>query len=119
MSYKEYESKLTELNMEYELRAGYLKKEWCIGGITGGSCWGGEPDTAVIGEPEPEFTELDELLEALCPSISFLQYKNLCSRLIKTSDYRSSDYYGNYTKYATKKIDLGELYNYLVEKELI
>jgi hypothetical protein len=97
---------------------GVLTTKWCIGGLAGGSCWG--TGDAVYrsrsGEPEPEFKELDKLLMELRPQISYLQYKALTSKLVQTGDYRENDYYGNYTDYATKKVDLGGLYDYFQSK---
>ncbi len=39
--------------------------------------------------------------------------------MIKTEQHRQNDYYGNYTMQATKKVDLEQLYNELVERKLI
>lgn len=95
---------------------------WCTGGQSGGSCWGGE-HYPVSGDPEPEFEDLDQILEAVCPGISFLQYKRLCQEVIEFEEdakgHGGSDYYGNYRTYSAKKVNLRKLYDTLVEKGLL
>ncbi len=89
---------------------------WTIGGVAGGSCWDtGDEDRhyPISGVPEPEFEELDKLLEALVPDITFLQYKRLCKDCIERGESRSNDYYGNHTDYAYKLVRLGVLYKYM------
>lgn len=100
----------------------YLYNEWCTGGISGGSCWDDGSDDhhyATSGEPETDFTDLDAILEGLCPNLSFLQYKKLTSAIIKTDSRTEHEYYGNSTNYATKMVKLGDLYEKLKEMSLI
>lgn len=95
-----------------------LIKEWLIGGQTGGSCWAETNEHySLKAEPEPEFEELDKVLEALCPNISFLQYKNL-NKIITISERNQNDYYGNYSSYAIKEIKLFNLYEFLNDRRL-
>ena len=51
--------------------------EWVVGGMTGGSYRGGELYSC-SAEPEPEFEQLDTILEKVCPNVTFLQYKKIC-----------------------------------------
>lgn len=101
-------------NLDY-----YLVSEWCSGGLEGGNCWGEGGHSAMNGEPEPEFDDLDIVLELFCPDITFLQYKKLLPKIIKTGERTSYEYYGNYTNYAIKYVSLRELYDALEELKLI
>lgn len=93
--------------------------EWTTGGLTGGSCWGTEANEAVTGEIEPEFEDLDKILENICPSISFLQYKDVCREIIKTYEGQHNEYYGNYRTYCIKYFSAEDLYNVLNQKGLL
>lgn len=96
-----------------------ISKQWTTGGLTGGNCWDGDASTPISAEPEPEFVELDEVLEKVCPTISFLQYKKLCQSLIQTDDTLVSyEYYGNYTTDTKKSIEIDKLVDYLISKNL-
>lgn len=100
----------------------YVDITWDMGGQSGGSCWS-TPDNpsqfyARDGEPEPEFADLDIILEKLAPRVSFLQYKGIC-RLVKRDSWRDDDWYGNYTLKGSKKIELNTLYNYLKDHDLL
>jgi hypothetical protein len=98
-----------------------LYQDWRSGGQTGGSCWdeGSHIHHPITGEPEPDFHDLDTVLEALCPKLTFLQYKKLMSAIIKNDDRTEDEYYGNYTVYSIKTVRLGDLYDKLKEMSLI
>lgn len=116
-----YSSWSSSRNATVISECGHVLK-WRIGGVGGGSCWDTgdtDPHYAISGEPEPEFHLLDEILEEACPQISFIQYKRICSQVIKTNEYTENEYYGNYTDYAVKWFDLRELYDALVERDLL
>lgn len=103
-------------------KQGYISIKWETGGRSGGSCWDNDEEDHhydTPGEPEPEFEEFDEILNTLCPDISFMKYKKLCSVLIENNDNIEYEYYGNYTHYAFKHVDLDNLYEYLNNEELI
>lgn len=97
--------------------------QWITGGIGGGSCWdtgeGPDPHYSKDAEPEPEFVQLDKLLEIVWPAITHLQYKNLVRELITIKESSDNDYYGNYTNWSEKKIDIAALYRYLKERNVI
>lgn len=98
----------------------YLFLEWETGGIRGGSCWdtgeGHDPHRPYTTDnPEPEFTDLDKILEDVCPNINFLKYKTLASKVITYSSRTQNEYYGNHTSYMIKKLDLTKLYDGLSE----
>lgn len=92
----------------------YLFHEWTSGGMSGRGYWGGELE-AVEGDPEPGWTELDDLLAKVAPKITYLEYKKI-DRMVTTGSYNDGgDYYGNYYTKSYKHIDLRELYDYLKE----
>jgi hypothetical protein len=100
----------------------YLHKEWRVGGRSGGSCYDtGEPVYhGIDGDPEPEFTEIDTVIEAFCPEISFLNYKKLMKAIkMEEGTYTESEYYGNYTNHAFKVVKLSDFYAALKEMKLI
>lgn len=101
-----------------EIEIEELVKKWVIGGEHGGSCWGREP-RPVTAEPEPEFEQLDAILEGICPHISFLQYKRICTECIETDTDSETEYYGNWTEYAIKKVKLSKLFDVLKEKNIL
>ena len=107
---------------ELDLDKHYLYIHWCTGGISGGSCWdtgeGADPHYAMDGEKEPEFDDLDTALLAIAPNISFLQYKKITT-VINQDSYTEPEYYGNCTYYAYKCVLLRNLFNKLVELELL
>lgn len=87
--------------------------KWCTGG-TYGSCWSDVLSPASAEEPY-EFTELDNLLEKICPTITFLQYKKIQQKCVSTEESREGDYYGGATYHLNWVCDLKELYNLLEE----
>lgn len=62
---------------------------------------------------------LDDLLESINSSISFIQYKRLTATLLKHAERCEREYYGNSTNYAAEYILMEELYEYCKEKEWI
>lgn len=116
MDYKEFLSKFDK----YTVELGYLQIQWVTGGMTGGSCWeDSEADTAINSDPEPEFTELDEVLEKICPQITFMQYKRINKKVTEISSDTSYEYYGNYTNYTRKTVQLRKLYDTLCSEGLL
>jgi len=97
----------------------YLYNKWCSGGVSGGSCWGNDGHYAVEGESEPEFTDLDNILNEICPNITYLQYKKLISKVIKEDSYTENEYYGNSSTYSYKTVLLKDLYEALKELDLL
>ena len=97
-----------------------LKVEWMTGGAWGGNCWDNSdpgnytPDP----EPEPELKHLDLILEKVCPNITFMQYKVLMQK-VKYDTRTEHEYYGNHTSYASKEILVQDIWNFLLEKNLV
>lgn len=96
-----------------------ITKDWTTGGRTGGG-WDRDNDedtySPIKGESEPDFEDLDKVLELVYPKIGFLEYKALIKELVTVSEHEVDDYYGNYEEYSRKEIKLEELYNYVVNK---
>jgi hypothetical protein len=95
----------------------YVKSEgWCLGG-SWADCWGNSG--SVSGEVQPTgFSAIDQVLEKVCPNISFLQYKNIMNEILETEDYTDGDYYGGTTYHARYMINVERLYQKLKEKGL-
>ena len=96
----------------------YIQVDWTTGGMTGGSCWGGDL-YAVDPDPPEELVDLDKILTLVCPNISFLQYKALCSELVKTESYTNNEYYGNYYNKVQKILFIDDLYSYLTKHKML
>jgi len=90
------------------------------GGYSGGSCWDhSDPRPYHNSEPMPQFTAFYEILERIVPNLTFLQSKVMEPIVIIETSDTVGEYYGNSTDYAIRYVNLVDLYNYLVEKELI
>lgn len=89
---------------------------WSMGGT---SCGYDSSTNVVSGEVEPEFTEIDSILEHYCPNISYLQYRSMSNKLLHKEEESSGDYYGGSITYGYKYIYLEELFEWLKEKGYI
>ena len=67
----------------------------------------------------PDFVEFDELIEQVCPNISFIQYKNVYRKCVVQKTRTDYDYYGGYEEKAWWECDMKSLYKILLEKGLI
>ena len=90
---------------------------WHTGGVSGGSCWGGENHGYSTGEGEPEWEILDRILEHFCPNITFIRYKGIM-RLSKTDSFSRGEYYGNSTDFTYRVIKLKDLWKHMVDNKL-
>lgn len=100
----------------------WIYAQWVSGGTGGGSCWdNGDEDRhyAISGEPPQELVDLDKILEAVAPNISFIQYRVLERTCVETSSYSEDEYYGNCTNYGVKECCLEKLYVALVERKIL
>lgn len=102
--------------INYDSEGKFTSDTWSGGG-TWGNCWG---DSGSISPSEPEdFDEFDELLENVCPNISFLQYKKIKSDCVELDYYNDYDYYGGSETRNFYVCDVENLYNTLVDLNLI
>ena len=93
---------------------GKLRSEkWATGGALG-NCW--DSHLSPVSPDDPlDFKAFDDLLEEICPNITFLHYKKLRKECIETEDSYESDYYGGGTNYLNWVCDLEKVYNSLKE----
>jgi hypothetical protein len=106
---RRYGKKLKEINLD-----DCIMMKWSTGGVSGGNCWSGSDNLySTEGEPEPEFRDLDVILEKVCPKITYLEYKRLVNGLIDYNSWTENEYYGNSTSYGCKKIALRKLWEKL------
>ena len=91
-----------------------ITKKWITGGDWGGNCWGEPTNYRPDPDPEPEFTDLDKILETVAPTITFLQYKKLMEK-VKYDNIREYEYYGNYTDWGVKEILVEDIWKFLKE----
>lgn len=91
-------------------------EEWSLGG-TCGDCYGLPLD--IFSDSTPDFVEFDNLIEQVCPNISFIQYKNIRRSCITQKTRTEYDYYGGSEERAWWECDLKRLYELLKEKHLI
>ena len=99
---------------EQELRSDI----WCLGG-TCGNCWNDKLSYIGADDQPAEFKEFDDLLTELCPNITLLQYKKLYNSLVSIEIEEEYDYYGGSTENAYYKCNLKDLYNMMIEMNLI
>ena len=87
-----------------------------LGGASGGSCWGDEPQNYTCHEEMEPDTVLQEILEAVFPSLTFLEYQRLAmSPIYEKRNYSRTEYYGNWSEYEKHTLMLDELYKALRE----
>lgn len=107
-------------NYRYSRRNLTFESRWTLGG-TQGSCWDTSSEDKVIVEPEmePTFTALDEVLEAVAPNITFIQYKAISNEVMERGTYHESDYYGGSTTEAYTGFNIKKLYDALEKRGLL
>ena len=49
--------------------------------------------------------------------IPWLKYKRFCQDFIKSGNRSYREYYGNYTEYTTKTVDLYQIYKFLCDNK--
>ena len=90
---------------------------WSAGG-SWGNCWGGSG--TISPDPVPQsFKEFDDMLEKLCPDISFMIYKKLYNETVTIEERSEHDYYGGTEYRHNYKCDLEKLHKLMVELNII
>ncbi len=98
----------------------YIIQYWDAGGVSGGSCWDSSDPQSYVGETAPRlFPDFDKILMLIVPNISFLQYQTIQNEVLKEGEETEYAYYGNSTTYGYRLVILEDLYNKLVEMEII
>ena len=97
-----------------------LQVRWMTGGAWGGNCWGDRDPSSYQPDPqpEPEFEELDDILLRVVPNLSFLQYKKIL-KLIRYDTKMEHEYYGNYTTYGMKEIQIQDIWRALKDMNVV
>lgn len=90
---------------------------WTTGGTSGGSCWGDDPRPFTSDEPEPNWDDLDRILEHFCPNITYIRYKGVM-RVAKTGTWTRNEYYGNSTNYAIRAMPIKALWEHMNQSRL-
>lgn len=91
-------------------------EEWTLGGTT--RDYNGHT-VEFLKEQTPDFVEFDELIEQVCPNISFIQYKNVYRKCVVQKTRTDYDYYSGSEERAWFECNLKDLYKILLEKGLI
>lgn len=110
-----YEGTLKPLRNQYwSSKLGHdtmTSEEWRTGGTL---CSYDGWESEVEPEKQPQsFKEFDDLLEELCPGISFLTYKKLYNECVTIEDGYENDYYGGTQYYSVYCCNLELLYEML------
>jgi hypothetical protein len=96
-----------------------LLVQWETGGVSGGSCWeSSNPQPYTRDDPAPDLTALEAVLEDVCPSLTYLAFRRL-ERMVVEGEYTEREYYGNCTNYRYRGVELGKVYDFLVEEGLV
>lgn len=90
---------------------------WSLGGSYE-NCWGTGGSISPDDQPK-SFELLDDLLQEVCPSMSFLQYKKIENECVETGESSESDYYGGCEYFAYFKCDIEKLVDMLSKMNLI
>lgn len=91
-----------------------IKTQWVVGGVSGGSCWNDGANYSVGAEEEPDDVEIEEILELVAPTLTFLQFRKLMRAQPYTyTEFTQREYYGNRTEYRVRTLDLDVLYTAL------
>ena len=110
---KEWEQKTKNLPLAFGI-------EWISGGQGGGNCYDDQPiHYPVESSPEPDFTDLDRILEHICPDLGFLTYKRLRSEIVQVGFRNETEYYGNWTRYSQKWVKVEDLHKWLLKEGLL
>lgn len=91
---------------------------WGLGG-TSGSCYDNDLQSVSASEQPTTFDKFDDLLEKLCPQVTFLQYKKLYAKTVTIKKHTSHDYYGGSIEYAKFECDLIEFFEMLEDMNLL
>lgn len=107
-TYSDFQELLGELGITlYDLQT-----EVAVGGASGGDCWGSESHSWYADATPPDI-QVDAILEVVYPNMTILQYHKLQALTTIRSRTSGGDYYGNYTKYAVRHLNILDLYHFL------
>lgn len=86
-------------------------------GAAGGNCWGDEAEgfVAEMSEAFASNAALAAVCEATCPELPFLKWNRMQRELVEKTTDTNCEYYGNYTEYDVRSIDLRALRDFLFD----
>lgn len=92
--------------------SGLLKSStWSMGGMSG-NCWDNVM-TYSEANPQPNFDELDLILEKVDPDILYVEYKRIVRECVTFEDSSYSEYYGGRSNYRCYVLNFAKLYELL------
>ena len=100
----------------YTLQDTTTSASWSTGGQHG-NCWDASMSYS-SGDDPVEFTELDDLLIEIDLSMPFLIYKKI-KQLVTLKDWHVPEYYGGGCDYNQWEISTKDLYNKLIELDIL
>lgn len=106
-----------KLNKDQIKNMKLISQTWSMGGSVG-NCWG-DPMIEISPDSPLEFTEFDNILEIICPDITYLKYKKIKQSCCSIETEYNNDYYGGGTTSAFHVCDLHLLYESLCDLNLI
>ena len=131
MTYEEFHEFVTSLYADEYTYKGVLEFYWSngdaenyrishvTGGASGGNCWDDTvPRAYTNSDPIPTIEFLDLFIK-ICPNMTFLQHKIIMKDIVKTNLYTNYEYYGNYDNIIELTVNYKELYDKLVELNII
>lgn len=102
-------------NDVYKVSGKYMESHgWCLGGKS--YHWSGS-ESVLYPEDPINFDEFDELLEKICPQITYLQYKKIYAKCVTKEERSNCDYYTQ-AREGYWRCDLEKLYEMLEEMGL-
>ena len=98
----------------------YIRVSWSTGGISGGSCYGQDSHQSYSNDDyDDTFYYFDKILEIIWPNITYLNYKHLEKELVHKISWSENEYYGNSTNYCGKYVILVDMFNMLIDLQII
>lgn len=99
---------------------GYCAIVTSITGATGGNCWNDDTPEPFSTKPDSFVDPIVKLCERVCPDISLVNFHKLQNRLFKNDfEYYENEYYGNYTEKSGYYFNWDQVYQALLDLELI
>lgn len=113
---KEY-GVVDKLYHDYNINDGILKSnEWSAGGSW---CSYDGRGGSIDAEPQPDFDELDTILQNICPNISWLNYKYIMKHFVEVKETSENDYYGGTEYKHHYECRFYDMMNWLKENNLV
>jgi len=88
------------------------------GGVAGGNCWesGGNYHYSENDDYDGRIPQFEEFIVKIKPSITLREYLDFYDNYVVAREDSDNEYYGNYTNYAVREVNLKELYKLLYEE---